>query len=54
MNLLPFRSAILYHENMADESESFPLHECVFKGDVRKLSVLIRLNDIAKKDKHGK
>ncbi|KAL0277151.1 UNVERIFIED_CONTAM: hypothetical protein PYX00_004527 [Menopon gallinae] len=38
---------------MADESENFPLHECVFRGDVRKLSLLIRINDIAKKDKHG-
>ncbi|KAK6634926.1 Ankyrin repeat domain-containing protein 13C [Polyplax serrata] len=38
---------------MADESESCPLHECVFKGDLRKLSLLIRLNDISKKDKHG-
>nr|CAD7572179.1 unnamed protein product [Timema californicum] len=30
-----------------------PLHECVFSGDVRKLSSLLRTNDVAKKDKHG-
>lgn len=33
--------------------DSFPLHECVFNGDLRKLSALIRKNDVGKKDKHG-
>lgn len=31
----------------------FPVHECVFKGDVRRLSSLIRTQDIAQKDVHG-
>ncbi|XP_013166664.1 PREDICTED: ankyrin repeat domain-containing protein 13C-B [Papilio xuthus] len=35
------------------EEETFPLHECVFVGDVRKLSSLLRFNDITCKDKHG-
>lgn len=37
---------------MSEEKE-FPLHECVFEGDLCKLSTLIHDNDIAKKDKHG-
>ncbi|XKL64110.1 hypothetical protein PGB90_004196 [Kerria lacca] len=38
---------------MAEESE-FPLHECVFNGDLKKLSSLLRSDiDISKKDKHG-
>ena len=41
------------NENMAEEGESYPLHECVFSGDVRKLSALIRTHDVAKRDKHG-
>lgn len=32
----------------------FPVHECVFKGDVRRLSALIRTQGIAQKDSHGK
>lgn len=42
---------------MADENidnQNFPLHECVFSGNIRKLSQLLRTNDVAKKDKHGK
>ncbi|XP_064624930.1 ankyrin repeat domain-containing protein 13C-like isoform X2 [Lineus longissimus] len=35
---------------MADE---FPLHECVFKGDIRQLSQLLRSHDVTQKDKHG-
>ncbi|XP_065207679.1 ankyrin repeat domain-containing protein 13C [Planococcus citri] len=36
------------------EDQQYPLHECVFSGDLRKLSALLRSdNDIAKKDKHG-
>lgn len=31
----------------------FPVHECVFKGDVRRLSSLIRTQNIAQKDVHG-
>lgn len=37
---------------MADEEE-FPLHKCVFSGDLRKLSALIRVFDVSKRDKHG-
>lgn len=37
------------------EDQEYPLHECVFSGDLRKLSALLRSNnDIGKKDKHGK
>lgn len=35
------------------DDETFPLHECVFTGDVRKLSSLLRFNDVTRKDKHG-
>lgn len=38
---------------MAEYGEYFPLHECVFSGDVRRLSGLLRLHDVSKKDKHG-
>lgn len=31
----------------------FPVHECVFEGDVRRLSSLIRTQNIAQKDVHG-
>ncbi|XP_078263480.1 ankyrin repeat domain-containing protein 13C isoform X2 [Rhinoraja longicauda] len=31
----------------------FPVHECVFKGDIRKLSSSIRTHNIAQKDLHG-
>lgn len=31
----------------------FPVHECVFRGDVRRLSSLIRTHSITKKDVHG-
>ncbi|XP_072935786.1 ankyrin repeat domain-containing protein 13C [Epargyreus clarus] len=37
----------------SEDDESFPLHECVFVGDVRKLSSLLRFNDVTRKDKHG-
>uniref|UniRef100_A0A8C5D3Z3 Ankyrin repeat domain-containing protein n=1 Tax=Gouania willdenowi TaxID=441366 RepID=A0A8C5D3Z3_GOUWI len=33
--------------------QDFPVHECVFKGDVRRLSSLIRTQNIAQKDMHG-
>lgn len=36
-------------------SAQFPVHECVFKGDVRRLSALIRTQGIiGLKDNHGK
>ncbi|KAM4896169.1 ankyrin repeat domain-containing protein 13C isoform 2-T2 [Sylvia borin] len=35
------------------ERGPFPVHECVFKGDVRRLSALIRTQGIAQKDSHG-
>ncbi|XP_066995161.1 ankyrin repeat domain-containing protein 13C isoform X2 [Anabrus simplex] len=38
---------------MASEPDSLPLHECVFSGDVRRLSSLLRTHDVSKKDKHG-
>jgi hypothetical protein len=38
---------------MAEDPDYCPLHECVFTGDVRRLSGLLRLNDVSKKDKHG-
>ncbi|XP_029425717.1 ankyrin repeat domain-containing protein 13C isoform X3 [Nannospalax galili] len=31
----------------------YPVHECVFKGDVRRLSSLIRTHNIGQKDYHG-
>ncbi|XP_023954986.1 ankyrin repeat domain-containing protein 13C [Bicyclus anynana] len=35
------------------DDETYPLHECVFGGDVRKLSSLLRFHDVTRKDKHG-
>lgn len=29
------------------------LHQCIFNGDIRRLSKLLRTNDVAAKDKHG-
>lgn len=40
--------------NMADDNNSYELHESVFNGDIRRVSALIRTYDVAKKDKHGK
>lgn len=40
--------------NMAEEIDSYPLHEAVFKNDIKKLSRLLRKYDVAQKDKHGK
>ncbi|EQB78881.1 ankyrin repeat domain-containing protein 13C [Camelus ferus] len=31
----------------------YPVHECVFKGDVRRLSSLIRTHNIGQKDNHA-
>ena len=40
---------------MAENSEDkkYPLHKCVFQGDVKTLSSMIRMYDIAEKDKQG-
>lgn len=39
---------------LTSEGLEFPVHECVFKGDVRRLSSLIRTHSISQKDVHGK
>lgn len=36
-----------------DNSNDCPLHKCVFENDYRRLGLLLRTYDIAKKDKHG-
>ncbi|KAI3374313.1 hypothetical protein L3Q82_006156 [Scortum barcoo] len=38
---------------LTSEQLEFPVHECVFKGDVRRLSSLIRTHSISQKDVHG-
>lgn len=38
---------------LSTEDLDFPVHECVFKGDVRRLSSLIRTHSISQKDVHG-
>lgn len=38
---------------MADSESEYPLHEHVFKGDVRRVSALLRTHDVAQKDVHG-
>uniref|UniRef100_A0A3Q1B1W6 Ankyrin repeat domain-containing protein n=1 Tax=Amphiprion ocellaris TaxID=80972 RepID=A0A3Q1B1W6_AMPOC len=38
---------------LTSEDLEFPVHECVFKGDVRRLSSLIRTHSILQKDVHG-
>uniref|UniRef100_A0A665W9J4 Ankyrin repeat domain-containing protein 13C-like n=1 Tax=Echeneis naucrates TaxID=173247 RepID=A0A665W9J4_ECHNA len=38
---------------LKSEGLDFPVHECVFKGDVRRLSSLIRTHSISQKDVHG-
>ncbi|CAN8004490.1 unnamed protein product [Ixodes hexagonus] len=40
-------------ENMADNDSQYPLHENVFRGDVRRVSALLRTHDVAQKDVHG-
>lgn len=35
------------------ESEKYPLHKCIFQGDVKTLSSLIRTCNIAEKDRQG-
>lgn len=40
---------------MAGEENNYELHECIFHGDIRKASALIRKSvDLGIKDKHGK
>lgn len=39
---------------LTTEDLEFPVHECVFKADVRRLSSLIRTHSISQKDVHGK
>jgi hypothetical protein len=38
---------------MAEESDSYPLHEAVFNNDLKSLSRLLRKHDVAAKDRHG-
>lgn len=55
--LIPFRNApneMPRDENMADNDSQYPLHENVFRGDVRRVSALLRTHDVAQKDVHGK
>lgn len=40
-------------DNDDDNPTDCPLHKCVFDDDLRKLSQLLRTNDVAQKDKHG-
>uniref|UniRef100_A0A7N6FBN9 Ankyrin repeat domain-containing protein n=1 Tax=Anabas testudineus TaxID=64144 RepID=A0A7N6FBN9_ANATE len=47
------QSQINANTNTLSTSDDFPVHECVFKGDVRRLSSLIRTQNIAQKDIHG-
>lgn len=37
-----------------DNSIDCSLHKCIFEDDFRKLNQLIRTNNVAQKDKHGK
>jgi len=39
---------------MAGEAiQEYPMHECVFRGDKKELSKLLRTHDVTQKDKHG-
>ena len=38
---------------MAEENDSYPLHEAVFNNDLKSLSRLLRKHDVGAKDKHG-
>uniref|UniRef100_A0A4W5RBZ2 Ankyrin repeat domain 13C n=1 Tax=Hucho hucho TaxID=62062 RepID=A0A4W5RBZ2_9TELE len=48
-----FSNHKLVKSSSTQTGEDFPVHECVFKGDVRRLSSLIRTQNIAQKDLHG-
>lgn len=41
---------------MAEEQDlsAYPLHECVFEGDVQEFARMMRTEDLSRKDKHGK
>lgn len=39
---------------MADVADKYPLHKAVFENDLQILSRLLRNNNVAAKDKHGK
>lgn len=41
-------------ESEDDNLQLYPLHECIFEGDLKKFSQLLRTHDVAQKDKHGK
>ena len=45
---------IIKQTKMADLIMTYPLHECVFRNDIRQLSSLLRTSDISQKDKYGK
>lgn len=36
-----------------EQLSSYPLHECVFQGDVQEFARLMRSEDLSRKDKHG-
>ena len=36
------------------DSSEYLLHEAVFKGDLKRLSKLLRSHDVSEKDHHGK
>ncbi|XP_017781382.1 PREDICTED: ankyrin repeat domain-containing protein 13C [Nicrophorus vespilloides] len=38
---------------MADQNDRYPLHRSVFDNDLKTLSRLLRIHDVAEKDKHG-
>ncbi|XP_055021101.1 ankyrin repeat domain-containing protein 13C-A [Boleophthalmus pectinirostris] len=56
-NTTPLSTADVIDDNNKNPviraAQDYPVHECVFKGDVRRLSSLIRTQNIAQKDVHG-
>ncbi|KAJ8687231.1 hypothetical protein QAD02_023025 [Eretmocerus hayati] len=38
---------------MAEVEEEYPIHKCVFEGDVKNLTTLLPYHDMTAKDKHG-
>uniref|UniRef100_A0AAX7SYJ2 Ankyrin repeat domain-containing protein n=1 Tax=Astatotilapia calliptera TaxID=8154 RepID=A0AAX7SYJ2_ASTCA len=48
-----FQKSIKTSAQQQHDDLEFPVHECVFKGDVRRLSSLIRTHSISQKDVHG-
>ncbi|XP_038859963.1 ankyrin repeat domain-containing protein 13C-like isoform X2 [Salvelinus namaycush] len=47
------KNPIILTNGNEDLNLEFPVHECVFRGDVRRLSSLIRTQNISQKDVHG-